>query len=384
MYGFADFRLEPGERRLWRGEASVALTPKTFDVLLFLVEHEGRLLRKDDLLSAVWPDSAVEENNLTVAVSALRKALGESEARRFIETVPKKGYRFVAQVTDLRTEITAPVGNGAAPANPSPEELAEEKEAEGIVAHGLEVPEKIPNVQSWGRYRFLAVALSLAALTGVGYLAYSGRSIPSRAPPVPRRLAILPFRNLRGDAHDEFLALSLADAVITRLGYIRALTVRPSYDVRKYTSQADDLPKIAADLGVDTLLTGTFIHEEDNLRIAGQLIDVKARDILWKGSFDVKYNKLLTVQERVAQQIIKGLELALLPAETARLKAGEAVDPLAYEYYLRGIDLYARNEFLLASEVLEKSLELTPNYAPAWASLGRAYNASLLSQKSVN
>src|SRR3954451_10294448 len=127
---------------------------------------------------------------------------------------------------------------------------------------------------------------------------------------------------------------------------------------------------------VDTLLTATFIHEEDNLRIAGQLIDVKARDILWKGSFDVKYNKLLTGQERVAQQIIKGLELALLPAQAARLKAGEAVDPLAYEYYLRGIDLYARNEFLLASEVLEKSLELTPNYAPAWASLGRAYNAS--------
>src|SRR4051794_10722797 len=182
MYGFADFRLEPGERRLWRGEASVALTPKTFDLLLFLVEHEGRLLRKNDLLSAVWPDSAVEENNLTVAVSALRKALGESEARRFIETVPKKGYRFIAQVTDLRAEVTSPVGNGAAPANRFPEELAEEKEPEGIAAHGLEVPEKIPNGQSWGRYRFLALALSLAALTGVGYLAYPGRSIPSRAP----------------------------------------------------------------------------------------------------------------------------------------------------------------------------------------------------------
>jgi len=102
MYGFEDFRIEPDERRLWRGEAAVTLTPKAFDLLLFLVEHEGRLLRKNDLLSAVWPDSAVEENNLTVAVSALRKALGESEKRRFIETVPKKGYRFVAQVTDLR------------------------------------------------------------------------------------------------------------------------------------------------------------------------------------------------------------------------------------------------------------------------------------------
>lgn len=105
MYGFGDFRLEAGERRLWRGEASVALTPKTFDLLLFLVQNEGRLVKKDDLLAAVWPDATVEENNLTVAVSALRKALGESEAQRFIETVPKKGYRFVARVTKLRAEI---------------------------------------------------------------------------------------------------------------------------------------------------------------------------------------------------------------------------------------------------------------------------------------
>jgi TolB-like protein/Flp pilus assembly protein TadD len=189
-------------------------------------------------------------------------------------------------------------------------------------------------------------------------------------------LAILPFRNLRGNADDEFLAFSLADAVITKLGSIRALTVRPSYDIQKYTSRVVDLPKVAADLGVDTLLTGTFIHEDDNLRIAGQLIDVKTRDLLWKGSFDIKYNKLLTVQERVAHQIIQGLELTLSPSEAARLKAGEAVDPLAYEYYLRGVDLYARNDFSLASKVLEKSLELAPNYAPAWANLGRAYNAS--------
>ena len=90
MYGFEDFRLEPGERRLWRGDASISLTPKTFDLLVFLIENKGRLLRKDDLLTALWPDAAVEENNLTVAVSALRKALGESGERRFIETIPKK------------------------------------------------------------------------------------------------------------------------------------------------------------------------------------------------------------------------------------------------------------------------------------------------------
>lgn len=94
-----------------------------------------------------------------------------------------------------------------------------------------------------------------------------------------------------------------------------------------------------------------------------------------EGSFDLKYNKLLTVQEKVAQQIVHGLELSLSPSEVARLKATEAIDPLAYEYYLRGVDLYAKSEFLLAARVLEKSLELAPNYAPSWANLGRAYTA---------
>ena len=376
MYSFGEYRLEPGERRLWRGEASVALTPKTFDLLLFLVEHEGRLLRKDDLLAAVWPDAAVEENNLTVAVSALRKALGESEARRFIETVPKKGYRFVAQVSELGVEAPSVLGEVDSPLNRPERALAEEEDEERTPPRDLILPPKFPKAGISGRYGFVVLALLLAGFLGLGYLVYSGRSIPKRAPTTPRRLAILPFRNLRGNAADEFLALSLADAVITKLGYIRELTVRPSYDIQKYTSQPVDLPKLAADLGVDTLLTGTFIHEDDDLRIGGQLIDVETQNILWKGSFDVQYNKLLTVQEKVARQIVKELELTLSPSEAARLRAGEEIDPLAYEYYLRGIDLYSKNDFSLASKVLAKSLELAPNYAPAWANLGRAYNAS--------
>ena len=183
---------------------------------------------------------------------------------------------------------------------------------------------------------------------------------------------------MRENAEDRFLALSLADAVIARLGNIRELTVRPLYDVQNYAahnaSQAVDLPKVAADLDVDTVLTGTYIHEGDKLRITGQLVDVRTRNILWKGLFDLKYNKLLAVQENVAQQIVRGLELSLSPSETARLNATEAIDPLAYEYYLRGVDLYAKNEFLLAG-ILEKSLELAPNHAPSWANLGRAYTA---------
>ena len=327
MYGFEDFRLEPGERRLWRGKSFVSLTPKTFDLLVFLIEHKGRLLRKDDLLTALWPDAAVEENNLTVAVSALRKALGESGERRFIETVPKKGYRFVAQVTEVLTE-TAPRSNDAVSLTNTPQ--TEEMEGERVIAEPSTLPQTMAQNGLSSGYRIVALGVIVAALTAVGYFAYRRQAMPKHATASPRHLAILPFRNLRGNAEDEFLALSLADAVITKLGSIRQLTVRPSYDIQKYTNQSTDLSKIAADLDVDILLSGTFIHEGDDLRIAGQLIDVNSRDILWKGSFDIKYNRLLTVQERVAQQIIKGLELTLSPSEAARLNAerGHRTAPL--------------------------------------------------------
>ena len=372
LCAFGDFRLETTERRLCRGQTLIPLAPRVFDLLLFLVENEGRLLRKDDLLAAVWPDASVEENNLTVAISALRKALGESDEQRFIETVPKTGYRFIAPVTKFKSPASAPTA--AIP------ECAISPEAESPQPETLPTPlVPSPSAPEPGvrRSRSRLFALLGGALVVVLVAAVTLLHRERATPAAPaRRLAILPFRNLRGNAADEFLALSLADAVITRLGSLRALTVRPLYDIQKYTSQTVELSKIAHDLAVDAILTGTFIHEEDNLRIAGQMLDGKTEAVLWRGGFDLKYQNLLTVQEKVARQIVAGLALTLSPSEAARLDAAETIDPMAYEYYLRGIDLYAKTEFELASKMLEKSVELAPAYSPAWANLGKAYTAS--------
>ena len=230
----------------------------------------------------------------------------------------------------------------------------------------------------YSRRAWLSLAALLFAALVVGYFAL-GRS--HFLPPAqrPRSLAILPFRNLKQDPQTDFLGFSLADAVITKVGYISALTVRPSSSVDKYRNQIIDSKKVAADLNVDTLLIGSFIKDGDDLRITTQLVDVKPDKILWQDSIDLKYDKLLTVQDRVAQQIIQGLELNLSPAEAANLKPDKPINSLAYEYYLRGVDLYSLNEFGPAIELLQKSVALEPNYAPTWAHLGRAYttNASL-------
>ncbi len=195
----------------------------------------------------------------------------------------------------------------------------------------------------------------------------------------PRILAVLPFRNLRADPQTDFLGFSLADAVITKLGYVSALTVRPSTSVAKYRNQVVDPKQVAEELHVDTLLTGSFLRDGDDMRITTQLIDVNLDKILWQDSIDVKYDHLLTVQDTVSQQILKGLEVSLSPAEKQKLRPERPVNPEAYEYYLRGVNLYALDDFAGAIGMLEKATSIDPEYAPAWAHLGRAYttNATL-------
>jgi serine/threonine protein kinase/TolB-like protein len=222
-----------------------------------------------------------------------------------------------------------------------------------------------------------SLLLRLTFLVAVAGTLYAVRFYRSwRAPGAEERrrsLAILPFRNVRQDATLDYLGFSLSDGVISKLDYINALTVRPSSAVEKYRNQSADPQKIGEDLNVDTLLTGSFIKDGDDLRITVQLIDLKPNRILWRDSMDVKFDKLLTVQDRVSQEIVKGLELNLSPAEARHLKNQDPIDSLAYEYYLRGIDLYSSDDFAGSIAMLEKSASMAPTYAPTWAHLGRAY-----------
>jgi TolB-like protein len=193
--------------------------------------------------------------------------------------------------------------------------------------------------------------------------------------PYQRSLAVLPFRSLKQEAKTDFLGFSLADAIITKLGYVSALTVRPSSYVEKYRAQDIDPKRVAVELNINTLLTGTYVREGDELRITAQLVDVLTNEILWKDALELKYENLMTVQDRVAQQVIRGLQLNLTSAETERLKRDAPQHPLAYEYYLRGVDFYAANRLPQALEMLEKSLANDPSYALAWSHLGSAYTA---------
>jgi DNA-binding winged helix-turn-helix (wHTH) protein/TolB-like protein/Flp pilus assembly protein TadD len=374
LYEFGRFRFDPDNHLLVSEGIPVSLTPKAFEVLLVLVQNGSRLTTKEELMRRVWPDSFVEEANLTVNISALRKLLGETDdGQPYIDTVPKKGYRFVVPVMEVqegpRNEL-----------RPSEERIQESvsrtKEPNDAPSSGIPAQPQSLAKESWPHLGVPALGLILVIVVGLGYFAYRDRSIRKYSSGQPHRLAVLPFQNLHSNAESDFLGFSLADAIITKFGYVSELSVRPSYAVQKYKTQAIDIRKVASELNVDTLLTGTFLREGDDLRISCQLIDVKAETILWKGAFALKYEKLLTVQDSVANQIISGLELTLSPSEVNRLKQDDAVSPLADEYYLRGIDLYSTSDFSMAIKMLEKSTELAPDYALTWANLGKSYTAN--------
>jgi TolB-like protein/tRNA A-37 threonylcarbamoyl transferase component Bud32/Flp pilus assembly protein TadD len=224
-----------------------------------------------------------------------------------------------------------------------------------------------------GRLVVSALLLAVAAC-GVILAVRERRGGTNPAPPRSHTLAILPFHNLRQDPSLDYLGFSLADAIITELSSVNGLTVRPSSSVYAYRNQSVNPQKAGQDLNVDTLLTGGFIRDGDDLRITAQLIDLKQNRILWRDSVDAKFDDLLSVQDRVSQEIAKGLELDLSPALNSN--SDKPANPQAYEDYLRGIDLSSMNDFPAAIAILEKSVALNPDYAPAWAQLGKTYAAS--------
>lgn len=227
------------------------------------------------------------------------------------------------------------------------------------------------------RWGILAASLVIGLAIIFGLWRKSGTSSTHQ---ILHSLAVLPFRNQKPDPATDFLGGSLADAVTTKLGFINSLSVRPSSAVQRYRNQVIDPQKVGTDLDVDSLLTGSYLRDGDDLRVLTQLIDVRHNKLLWERSIDVTYDKLLSVQDRVTQQIIGGLQLQLTPGEARTVGFDNPINGAAYEDYLRGVDSYARSDFASAIQELERSAKKEPRYALTWARLGQAYttNASLL------
>jgi DNA-binding winged helix-turn-helix (wHTH) protein/TolB-like protein len=363
---FANFEVDLRAGELRRDGSKVRLQEQPFLLLTVLLESAGEVVTREDLRKRLWSaDTFVDfDHRLAVAVSKLRDALLDSaEKPEFVETVGRRGYRFLGQLEIIDSSV---VGiDQIPPAPPAPSEDAE--------LPTLTAPK---NTRSRATKLVLLLSAALIICLSVTALPRFLRTRSGKQPPsVPRSLAILPLQNRGQDASSDFLGLSLADVLITKLAYVNSLSVRPSATIEKYRGMTIDLQKVAGDLKVDTLLTGSFIRDGDNLRITYQLVDARTEKILGQGVIDLKYDNLLAVQDKVTSQLISELQLNLSPVETEHLKPEASVSPLAYQYFLQALDLYGQHKFPLAIQMFEKTTEIDPNYAPAWAYLGASYNS---------
>jgi len=386
-----------------RDGKAVPLTPKVFDILLVLVQNSGHVLAKDELMKAVWPESFVEEGNLTRNVSTLRTVLGGGpDGQQCIETVPKIGYRFVAGVKKVDEAPDLDVEKHFGPQavmeeeEPSDQDQAEQvfDENGSMAASGfrvtppepgsranqaasenqtLAVPKGAGSVLSKSINNWLRVGLvSLAGLiiATLAYAVFFRRALVAR-PPEIKSLAVLPLKLLSKDPNDDFLGLGLAADIITRISQNNKLIVRPTSAVKKFANREVDSLDAARQLKVDSVLDGTVQRVGDRLHINLNLLSTQDGASLWSDSFNVSLFDILKMQDDVAQQVATRLRLKLRSQTQI-----SSVNPQAYDFYLRAkyhAGLQNETESQAAIALLERAVQIDPNFAAAYAELALEY-----------
>ncbi|HUP62469.1 MAG TPA: tetratricopeptide repeat protein, partial [Thermoanaerobaculia bacterium] len=326
FYTFGDYRLDSRRRLLFRTDGEpIPLTPKAFDVLLYLLQHPGVAVSKEELLSAVWPDTAIEEGNLSQNIYTLRRALGEERGEhRYIATIPGSGYRFVATVA---TDV--------------PAELLPRRPARAIagIAAGLTV----------------VVAIASVALLNRD----SGDAID--------QLAVLPFKPLVAGQRDESLELGMTEAVIARLSSIEGLRVAPLGVVRPYSSPTDDPVDVGRKLRVEAVLESHLQRDGDRIRVTARLLDVNHGKQLWSNRYEERFVDIFSLQDAIAMRVVD--ELAPELRGRTLKKAHHTSNPGAYEMYLKGRFFVSIAQPRRAIDMFEEAIRLDPGYALAYAGL---------------
>lgn len=374
FYEFGPFVLNPAEHTLLRHGELVPLRPKVFDALLVLVKNSGHLVEKDELMSAVWPGQFVEEGNLNKTISMLRQALGEStEGSHFIETVPKHGYRFVADVRDVNgaTEDELVVKTRAH-ARPTVEE---ETNDETPATESLILAQPALKIERRSKSRtMLAAATAVILLAAVAYIFYPARNRGAAIGSV----AVLPFTNEGGDAEMEYFSDGISESLIDSLSQLSRWKVIASSSSFKNKGKAIDLQEEARSLGVEAILTGRVLRRDDQVQISVELIDARDNTRLWGERYNRRATDLLSLQSDISEEIATNLRRQLTAGEQRQLTKGKTIDPVAYELLLKG-RFYANKggteNRKRAVEYFKQAIDVDANYALAYALLSSEYSA---------
>ena len=350
---FGTFELDLATGELRSKGTRVPLQDQPAQLLSLLVRQAGQVVTREELRKALWSDDTFVDFDtaLNVAVNKVRQALRDSATSpRFVETVPKRGYRFLADVRPVEAE-----------ARPTP--------AAGVpvAASTDSAPAAAPS-----RTSNTSIVAGVSAAMAVAAVLLLPSHLPwRRAPGAPRSVAVLPFRPLVADARDEALEIGMAEAVIVKLSQQQGLHVPSIGAVQRYAGQPDPL-RAGRELGVDTVLDGSLQRAEGRLRVSARLLDVRSGAPRWARQWDLAWTDVFTVQDAMATEVARELALTLLPPRGRK----HTTNPEAYERYLRARHLVGQRTpetSRRAGELLEEVVKLDPNFAPAYAVMADTY-----------
>ena len=352
-FGAFEADLHTGDLR--KGGRPVRLRGRPFDILALLLAQPGELVTRDELRDRLWSaDTFVDfDHGLNTAVNRLRETLGDSaESPRFVETVPRRGYRFVAPVTDL--DALAPPREAPAPAVALPAG-----------------PTSAPVARAAGPRRWALAGLAVLVALGAGFTLLRRGPKPT-APSGPTRLVVLPFRNVGGDPGQEYFADGLTDELIADLSQVGALRIISRTSAMAYKTSTRRLPEIAKELNVDAVVEGSVLRSGDRVRITARLVDAPTDHNLWGETYERDIADILSLQREVARAITLGVRVTVTPQEQARLEKPGRVDPRAYEAYLRGRFAWqtmTTDGLRKGIESMKAAIAIDPTYARAYEGL---------------
>jgi TolB-like protein/DNA-binding winged helix-turn-helix (wHTH) protein/Tfp pilus assembly protein PilF len=348
---FGAFTADLAVGHLYKHGRRIKLQKQPFQVLAMFLERPGEVVTRDELQKRLWPaDTFVDfEHGVNIAINKLREALGDSaEEPRFIETLPRLGYRLVS-----------PVEQGHI--------------ASGTAATTVVRPARR---RSYTLPAAVAGTIVLAALIGLNVGGWRERMRPRAASPRIESLAVLPLTNLSRDPEEEYFADGMTEALINDLSKIGALKVISRTSVMQYKQTGKRLPQIARELGVDAVMEGSVQREGDQVRISIQLIDAATDRHLWAEQYQREYRSILALQSEVARAIARQMKITLTPQEQVRLGGARMVDPEAHEAYLKGryySNKRTAKELKKSIEYFQQAIEKDPDYGSAFSGMADAY-----------
>jgi TolB-like protein/DNA-binding winged helix-turn-helix (wHTH) protein/lipoprotein NlpI len=358
MKSFQSFRLDTANQCLWRGHERVPVAPKAFDVLRYLVENPGRLVTQDEVLEKLWPETYVNPEVFRKYILDIRKILGDRPDKpEFIETVTKRGYRFIAPVIDDEGTTLPP-------------DLTTQKQRVALE------PAAPPQIKAFRTQYFQRLAiipiLGVVVATAMASHFWFARSRATLSPSNTNSIAVLPFADMSPAKDQEYFSDGLAEQLIHELAKVSRLKVVGRSSAFQFRGKNEDLREVGRKLGVANILEGSVRREGNHVRITADLIKADDGFQLWSQTYDREINDIFAVQEEIARAATGALQAKLLNANGPAISVSlRNTSPEAYQAYLQGQYFNGRGlekaDLATALNYANQAIQLDKNYAPAWA-----------------